>query len=157
MKINISSRTLLAFSNNSKPSGCSGPVGNGLPGVAIEIACGVGDFAGGPGMPMRLIADVGSGISCCSLLPPSSLGGKGGDAEGFTIGGADGGGLEKPSEPTDGDTTTEPDLGVDTNPVLTSARKAAGEDAEGVPTPDADLLVQVYENPQARTPKVPCC
>jgi hypothetical protein len=87
-----------------------------------------------------LIADDGSAISCCSLLPLSSLSGKGGDAEGFGIGGADGGGLEKPSEPTDGDTTTEPDLGVDTNPVLTSARKVAGEDAEGVPTSDADLL-----------------
>ena len=140
MKINISSRTLLACLNKSKPSGCSGPVGDGLPGVAIEITCGVGDFAGGPRIPKRLIADDGSGISCCSLLPLSSLSGKGGDAEGFAIGGADGGGLEKASEATDGDTTTEPDLGVDTNPVLTSARKAAGEDAEGVPTSDADLL-----------------
>ena len=37
----------------------------------------------------------------------------GGGAEGFGIGGADGGGLEKPSELTDGDTTTERDLGVE--------------------------------------------
>ena len=127
-KTNISLRILLAWSNNSKPSGCSRPDDGCLPGVAIDIACGVGDFAGGPRIPMRLIADDGSGISCCSLLPLSSLSGKSGGAEGFGIGGAD------------GDTTTEPDLGVDSYPASSSARKAAGEDAEGAPTSDADLL-----------------
>ena len=41
------------------------------------------------------------------------LRGRGGGAEGFGIGGADGVGLEKPSELTDGDTTAERDLGVE--------------------------------------------
>ena len=39
--------------------------------------------------------------------------GFGGTCDAFGIGGADGGGLEQASELTDGDTTTEPDLGVD--------------------------------------------
>ena len=47
-------------------------------------------------------------------------------------GGADGVGLEKPSEP---------DLGVGVNPLSSSARKASGEVDEGVPISDADLLV----------------
>ena len=124
MKIHMSLRIVLASLNKSKSSGCSRPDDDGcLPGVAIEIACVGGDFAGGPRIPKRLIAEGASGISCCSLLPLSSLSGKGGGAEGFGVGGADGGGLEKPSEPTDGDTTTEPDTGVHTNPVLTSARR----------------------------------
>ena len=79
-----------------------------------------------------MIADGASCISCCILLPLSSLSGKGGGAEGCGIGGADGVGLEEPSEP---------DLGVGTKPVLSSARKASGEIDEGVPTSDADLLV----------------
>ena len=120
--------------NKSKPSGCSRPDDDDcLPGVAIEIAWGVGAFAGVfPNTPKRLIADGASGISCCSLLPLNSLRGKGGAAEGFGIGGADGVGLEKPSEP---------DLGVGVNPVLSSVRKASGETDEGVPISDADLLV----------------
>ena len=112
MKIKISSRVLLACLNKSKPSGCSRPDDDGcLPGVAIEIAWGVGAFAGVfPNTPKRLIADGASGISCCNLLPLNSLRGKGGGAEGFGIGGADGVGLANPSE---GDTTTERDLGVE--------------------------------------------
>ena len=97
-----------------------------------DSAWGVGAFTGIPRTPKRLIADGASGISCCILLPLSSLRGKGGGAEGFGIGGADGVGLEK---------TSEPDLGVGTNPVLSSARKASGEIDEGVPISDADLLV----------------
>ena len=62
---------------------------------------------------MRLIADGASGISCCNLLPLNSPSGKGGGAEGFGIGGANGGDLEKPSELSDGDTTAERDLGVE--------------------------------------------
>ena len=100
MKINISSRILLACLNKSKPSGCSRLVVGGLPGVAIEIAWGGVDFpggiasgpglAGGPRVPMRLTADGASGISSCNLLPLNSLSGKGGSAEGLGIGGADG-------------------------------------------------------------------
>ena len=63
-------------------------------------------------MPIRLTADDGSGISCCVRRALNSPSGKGGGAEGFGIGGANGGGLEKPSVLTAGDTTTEPDLGV---------------------------------------------
>jgi hypothetical protein len=114
MKINISSRTLLACLNKSKPSDCSRPDDDGcLPGVAIEIAWGVDAFACGPRIPKRLIADGASGISCCIILPLNTLSGKVGGAEGFGIGGADGVGLENPSELTDGDTTTERDLGVE--------------------------------------------
>ena len=99
MNINISSRTLLACLNKSKPSDGSRPDDDGcLPGVAIEIACGVGDFEGSPRIPKRLIADGVSGISCCILLALNSPSGKGGGAEGFGIGGADGVGLENPSE-----------------------------------------------------------
>ena len=57
-----------------------------------------------------MIADGASGISCCILLALNSPSGKVGSAEGFGIGGADGVGLENPSE---GDTTTERDIGVD--------------------------------------------
>ena len=122
MKINISSRTLLACLNKSKPSDCSRPDDDGcLPGVAIEIAWGVGAFACGPRIPKRLIADGASGISCCIILPLNTLSGKVGGAEGFGIGGAD--------------------LGVDSIPASISARRASGDDAEGVPTSDADLLV----------------
>ena len=134
MKINISSRILLACLNKSKPSGCSRLVDGGLPGVAIEIAWGVGalaggiasdpGLAGGPRVPMRLTADGASGISCCNLLPLNSLSGKGGSAEGLGIGGADGRSIVKPSELTDGDTTTERDLGVD-------GTLLDGRDAEG--------------------------
>jgi hypothetical protein len=114
MNINISSRTLLACLNKSKPSDGSRPDDDGcLPGVAIEIACGVGDFEGSPRIPKRLIADGASGISCCILLALNSPSGKGGGAEGFGIGGADGRSIVKPSELTDGDTTTERDLGVE--------------------------------------------
>jgi len=114
MKINISSRILLACLNKSKPSGCSRPDDDGcLPGVAIEIAWGVGAFAGIPRTPKRLIADEASGISCCILLPLNSLKGKGGGAEGFGIGGPDGRSIVKPSELTDGDTTAERDVGVE--------------------------------------------
>ena len=49
---------------------------------------------------------------CCSRLPLISPSGKGGGGEGFGIGGANDGGLVKPSELICGDTTTEPDLGV---------------------------------------------
>ena len=60
-----------------------------------------------------MIADGASGISCCIILPLNTLSGKVGAAEGFGIGGADGVGLENPSELTDGDTTTGRDLGVE--------------------------------------------
>jgi hypothetical protein len=114
MKINISSRVLLACLNKSKPSGCSRLDDCGvLPGDAIEIAWGVGAFAGIPRTPKRLTADGASGISCCSLLALNSPRGTGGGAEGFGIGGADGVGLEKPSELPDGDTTAERDVGVE--------------------------------------------
>ena len=73
---------------------------------------------------MRLTADGASGISCCNLLPLNSLSGKGGSAEGLGIGGADGRSIVKPSELTDGDTTTERDLGVD-------GTLLDGRDAEG--------------------------
>ena len=59
-------------------------------------------------MPKRLIADDGSGISCCSSLALSSLSGKVGGPEGFGIGGADGFSIVNPS--ADGDTTIEPGL-----------------------------------------------
>ena len=80
---------------------------------------------GGPSVPSRSTAEGGSGSSGFAIrrLPRKparlgSLGGGGGGNDGstcdaFGIGGADGGGLEKPSELTDGDTTTERDLGVD--------------------------------------------
>ena len=61
-----------------------------------------GDFPGGPRVARRLTADGASGISCCIRLALNSPSGKGGGAEGFGIGGADGGGLENPSELTDG-------------------------------------------------------
>ena len=59
-----------------------------------------------------MIADGASGISCCIILPLNTLSGKVGGEEGFGIGGAYGVGLANPSELTDGDATTEPDLGV---------------------------------------------
>ena len=95
-----------------KLSGDSRPVDGCLPGVAIEIACGWADFPGGPRVPRRLTADGGSGISCCIRLALKSPSSKGGGAEGFGIGGADGGGLVNPSELMCGDTTTQPDTGV---------------------------------------------
>ena len=58
------------------------------------------------------VAGGASGISRCVRLPLISPSGKGGGAEGFGIGGADGGGLANPSELMRGDTTTEPDLDV---------------------------------------------
>ena len=70
-------------------------------------------------------------LSCCSRLPLSSPSGKGGGAEGFGIGGADGGGLEKPSELTDGDTTTEPDLGVDGAVLDAGVFKSTRGDTDG--------------------------
>ena len=84
-----------------------------------------GSAFGSPSVPSRPTAEGGSGTSAFAIrcLPRKSarlgsLGGGGGGNDGgtcdaFGIGGADGGGLEKPSELTDGDTTTEPDLGVD--------------------------------------------
>ena len=96
----------------SKLSGVSRLVDSGLPGVAMEIASGWGDFLGGPRVPRRLTADGGSGISCCIRLALNSPSGNGGGAEGFGIGGADGGGLVNPSRLICGDTTTEPDFGV---------------------------------------------
>ena len=117
----------------SKLSGVSRLVDIGLPGVAMEMACGWGDFVGGPSVPIRLTADGGSGISCCIRLALNSPIGNGGGAEGFGIGGADGGGLVNPSRLICGDTTTEPHLDVNTNPVSSSARQASGEDAELCP------------------------
>ena len=96
----------------SELSGVSRLVDSGLPGVAMEMACGWGDFAGGPSVPIRLTADGGSGISRCIRLALNSPSGNGGGAEGFGIGGADGGGLANPSRLICGDTTTEPDFGV---------------------------------------------
>ena len=79
-----------------------------------------GSAFGSPSVPSRPTAEGGSGTSAFAIrrLPRKSarlgsLGGSGGTCDAFGIGGADGGGLEKPSELTDGDTTTEPDLGVD--------------------------------------------
>ena len=92
-----------------------------------------GSAVGGPSVPSRSTAEGGSGTSAFAIrrLPRKSarlgiLGGGGGGRLGaldwfavgggcgaFGIRGADGGGLEKPSELTDGDTTTEQDLGVD--------------------------------------------
>ena len=90
------------------------------------------DFADGPRIPKRLIADDGSGISCCNLLPLSSLRGKGGGgAEGFGIGGADGFSIVNPSELTDGDTTTERDLGVDGTLLDAGVFKSTRGDTEG--------------------------
>ena len=62
---------------------------------------------------------------------------RGGGAKGFGIGGADGGGLEKPSVRTAGDTTTKRDLGVDGTLLEAGVFKATrgdlldGRDAEG--------------------------
>ena len=97
----------------SELSGVSRLVYIGLPGVATEMACGWGgEFFGGPRVPRRLTADGGSGIYCCIRLALNSPSGNGGGAEGFGIGGADGGGLVNPSRLICGDTTTEPDFGV---------------------------------------------
>ena len=66
-----------------------------------------------PRAPSCAIADGGSGISRCIRLALISLSGKrGGGADGFGIGGADGCRIVNPFELTCGDTTTEPDLGV---------------------------------------------
>ena len=65
----------------SKLSGVSRLVDGGLPGVAMEISCGWGDFPGGPRVPRRLTADGASGISCCIRLALNSPSGKGGGAE----------------------------------------------------------------------------
>ena len=121
MKINMLSRTLLACLNKSKSSGCSRLDDAGLPGVAIEIAWGAGDFEGAPRIPKRLIADGASGISCCNLLALNSPSGKGG-------GGADGFGIGAP------------DFGVGSIPASIRARRTSGDCDEGVPTSDADLL-----------------
>ena len=110
IKSKIFSRRALAWSNMVKLSGISCLVDGGLPGVAMEIACGGAGLPGGPRIPKRLIADDGSGISCCSSLALSSLSGKVGGPEGFGIGGADGCSIVNPS--ADGDTTIEPGLDV---------------------------------------------
>ena len=91
-------------------------------GVAMLII--LGSAFGGPSVPNRPTAEGGSGTSAFGIrcLPRKSarlgsLGGGGcgndGDTcDAFGIGGGDGGGLEEPSELADGDTMTEPDLGV---------------------------------------------
>ena len=56
----------------AKLSGGSRTVDGDLPGVAMEIACGWGDFHGGPRVPRPLTADRGSAISCCVRLALNS-------------------------------------------------------------------------------------
>ena len=78
----------------SKLSGVSRLVDSGLLGVGMEMACGSGDFPSGPRVPRRLTADGASGISCRSRFSLNSPSGKGGGAEAFGIGGADGDGVD---------------------------------------------------------------
>ena len=84
-----------------------------------------GSALGSPSVPSRPTAEGGSGTSEFAIrrLPRKSarlgsLGGGGGGNDGgtcdaFGVGCADGFSSVNPSELTDGDTTTEPDLGVD--------------------------------------------
>ena len=94
-----------------------------------------------------MTADGVSGTSCCILLALNSPSGNGGSAEGFGIGGADGGGLENPSELTDGDTTTERDLGVEGTLLEAGVFKSTrGDLLDGWDTEDARLDAGVLKS-----------